>query len=77
VTATKTMTPPPSRPEDLLDTETAAAWGEYLETVRSLAEPHFRYEEVEPWAWNRLLERLKAVEARRKKLSAKPRGAGR
>jgi hypothetical protein len=38
----------------------AAAWSEYLETLRAI-ESEWVYEEVEAWAWERLLKRLRAV----------------
>ena len=44
--------------------EEADAWFEYLETVRADA-PSRGYDEVEPWAWARLAQRLKAVETAR------------
>jgi hypothetical protein len=51
-----------SEAEELLLIEEADAWFEYLETTRSQSE--VRYQEVEPWAWARLLQRLRAVRAR-------------
>jgi hypothetical protein len=47
--------------EELLLIEEADAWFEYLEATRS---PEVRYQEVEPWAWARLSQRLCAVRAR-------------
>jgi hypothetical protein len=52
--------------EELLLIEEADAWFEYLETIRARSE--VRYQEVEPWAWARLLQRLRAVKARQAKL---------
>jgi hypothetical protein len=52
--------------EELLMIEEADAWFEYLETTRAQSE--VRYQEVEPWAWARLSQRLRAVRARRAKL---------
>jgi hypothetical protein len=48
--------------EELLLIEEADAWFEYLEATRSQTEA--RYQEVEPWAWARLSQRLRAVRAR-------------
>jgi hypothetical protein len=52
--------------EELLLIEEADAWFEYLETTR--AQTASRYKEVEPWAWARLTQRLRAIKARRAKL---------
>lgn len=52
--------------EDLLRIEECDAWLEYLEATR--AQSSFRYEEVEPWAWTRLSQRLKAIATRRGKV---------
>jgi hypothetical protein len=49
----------------VLAVETADAWFEYLHTCRGQHEPA-RYEQVEPWAWLRLQQRLRAIEARRR-----------
>jgi hypothetical protein len=46
--------------------EEADAWFEYLEATRGQSAP--RYREVEPWAWARLAQRLRAIRARRAKL---------
>jgi hypothetical protein len=51
---------------ELLLIEEADAWFEYLEATRGQGEP--RYKEVEPWAWARLSQRLRAIRARRAKL---------
>ena len=53
---------------ELLMIEEADAWFEYLEATR--AQSALRYKEVEPWAWARLNQRLRAVRARRAKLKA-------
>jgi len=53
---------------ELLLIEEADAWFEYLEATR--AQSALRYREVEPWAWARLNQRLRAVRARRAKLKA-------
>ena len=52
--------------EELLMIEEADAWFEYLEATRNQSET--RYKEVEPWAWARLNQRLRALGARRAKL---------
>jgi hypothetical protein len=51
---------------ELLLIEEADAWFEYLEATR--AQSTLRYVEVEPWAWARLSQRLRAIRARRGKL---------
>ena len=48
---------------EVLLIEEADAWFEYLETTR--AQSAVRYVEVEPWAWARLSQRLRAIRARR------------
>jgi hypothetical protein len=50
----------------LLLIEEADAWFEYLEATRCQSE--LRYREIEPWAWARLRQRLRAVRTRRAKL---------
>ena len=52
--------------EELLQLEEADAWFEYLESTRGQSET--RYSELEPWAWARLAQRLRAVRARRSRL---------
>jgi hypothetical protein len=52
---------------ELLLIEEADAWFEYLESTRCQTET--RYGEVEPWAWARLAQRLRAIRARRARLS--------
>ena len=52
--------------EELLQIEEADAWFEYLEAIRNQSE--LRYGEVEPWAWARLNQRLRAIRARRARL---------
>jgi hypothetical protein len=52
--------------EELLEIEEADAWFEYLEATRGQSES--RYAEVEPWAYARLMQRLRAVRARRNRL---------
>jgi hypothetical protein len=51
--------------EELLQIEEADAWFEYLEATRGQSETRY---EVEPWAWARLAQRLRAVRARRARL---------
>jgi len=51
---------------ELLLIEEADAWFEYLESTRGQTE--VRYKEVEPWAWARLSQRLRAIRARRARL---------
>ncbi|HEU4972551.1 MAG TPA: hypothetical protein VFT35_11575, partial [Gaiellaceae bacterium] len=52
--------------EELLQLEEADACFEYLESTRGQSET--RYAELEPWAWARLSQRLRAVRARRARL---------
>jgi hypothetical protein len=52
---------------ELLWMEEADAWFEYLDSVRG--QSAVRYLEVEPWAWARLSQRLRAIRARRAKLA--------
>ena len=51
---------------ELLLIEEADAWFEYLEATRGQSET--RYAELEPWAWSRLNQRLRAIRARRSRL---------
>jgi hypothetical protein len=51
---------------ELLLIEEADAWFEYLETTRG--QTAVRYSELEPWAWARLSQRLRAIRTRRSKL---------
>jgi hypothetical protein len=51
---------------ELLLIEEADAWFEYLEATRG--QSAIRYTEVEPWAWARLSQRLRAIRTRRAKL---------
>lgn len=53
---------------ELLLIEEADAWFEYLEATRG--QSALRYKEVEPWAWARLNQRLRAIRTRRAKLNA-------
>ena len=52
--------------QELLLIEEADAWFEYLEATRGHSKA--RYGELEPWAWARLSQRLRAIGARRGKL---------
>jgi hypothetical protein len=52
--------------EKLLLIEEVDAWFEYLDATRAQAEE--RYHEIEPWAWSRLRQRLRAIKARRARL---------
>ena len=52
--------------EELLLIEEADAWFEYLDATHG--ESVVRYGEIEPWAWARLTQRLRTIEARRAKL---------
>ena len=51
---------------ELLLIEEADAWFEYLAATR--AQTAARYGEVEPWAWARLSQRLRAIRTKRAKL---------
>ncbi len=51
---------------ELLLIEEADAWFEYQEATRG--QSGLRYAEIEPWAWARLQQRLRAIRARRNKL---------
>ena len=52
--------------EELLLIEEADAWFEYLEATRG--QTALRYKEVEPWAWARLSQRLRAIRTKKEKL---------
>ena len=52
--------------EKVLLIEEADAWFEYLEATR--AQNEVRYQEIAPWAWSRLRQRLRAIKARRARL---------
>src|SRR6202795_4131846 len=51
---------------ELLLIEEADAWFEYLAATRGQSAG--RYKEVEPWAWARLSQRLRAIRTKRQKL---------
>jgi hypothetical protein len=53
-------------PHELLLIEEADAWFEYLAATKDQCAT--RYLEVEPWAWARLSQRLRAIRTRRTKL---------
>jgi hypothetical protein len=52
--------------QELLQIEEADAWFEYVDATRS--ERGGRYAEIEPWAWSRLQQRLRSLDARRARL---------
>ena len=56
----------PWEAHELLLIEEADAWFEYLEATRG--QSSVRYKELEPWAWARLSQRLRAIKTRRGKL---------
>ena len=60
------LVPAQRQAEEVLLIEEADAWFEYLEATHGQSEA--RYREVEPWAWARLSQRLRAIKARRAKL---------
>ena len=60
------VTPGTQEAFELLQMEEADAWFEYLDATRG--QSAVRYVEVEPWAWARLSQRLRAVRARRARL---------
>jgi hypothetical protein len=51
---------------ELLLIEEADAWFEYADATKS--QQGTGYGEVEPWAWSRLQQRLRALRARRARL---------
>jgi len=52
---------------ELLLIEEADAWFEYLDAT--CGQTATRYAEIEPWAWARLNQRLRAIRVRRARLS--------
>ena len=58
---------------ELLWIEEADAWFEYVDATR--LEVGGRYAEIEPWAWSRLQQRLRTLEVRRARLSARDEAA--
>jgi len=55
---------------ELLLIEEADAWFDYLNAT--LGQPEARYNEVEPWAWAQLKQRLRAIRNRRKRINRRP-----
>ena len=51
---------------ELLLIEEADSWFEYLEATRGHSP--VRYRELEPWAWARLSQRLRAIKTKKTKL---------
>ena len=51
---------------ELLLIEEADAWFEYADATKGQLAS--RYAEIEPWAWARLMQRMRAIKARRAKL---------
>ena len=58
--------------DEALAIEEADAWFEYLEVTRAEIGSG-RYQEIEPWAWARLSQRLRAV--KRKQTQLRPAAA--
>jgi len=58
--------------QEALAIEEADAWFEYLEVTRAEISSG-RYHEIEPWAWARLSQRLRAV--KRKRAESRPAAA--
>jgi hypothetical protein len=52
---------------ELLQIEEADAWFEYADSTKG--QTGSRYAELEPWAWARLQQRLRAIRARRARLA--------
>jgi hypothetical protein len=59
-------TPDGLEAHELLQMEEADAWFEYLDAIQGQSAA--RYAELEPWAWVRLAQRLRAIRARRARL---------
>jgi hypothetical protein len=57
-------------PDNVFLSEQATAWGRYLRETRG--QPWHRYEEVEPWAWQRLRSSLAASRSRLKARTRTP-----
>ncbi len=53
---------------ELLLIEEADAWFEYADATKDQSSS--RYAEIEPWAWARLQQRLRAVRVRRARLAS-------
>lgn len=58
------MTAAKTAGDEILNVEEREAWWKYLSTTQGVLEP--RYSELEPWAWNRLQQQLRAIRARRR-----------
>jgi hypothetical protein len=52
---------------EVLLIEEADAWFEYADATKT--QQGTRYAEIEPWAWSRLQQRLRAVRVRRARLA--------
>lgn len=57
------------------DADVKEAWSEYLDSCLTARQKEFRrgapaYEDVEPWAWSRLQQRLREVKNREKRTAA-------
>jgi hypothetical protein len=52
---------------EILLIEEADAWFEYLDATRG--QTTASYGEIEPWAWVRLMQRLRSIRARRARLA--------
>jgi hypothetical protein len=61
------MEPGSLEAHEILLIEEADAWFEYLESTKG--QTAGRYGEIEPWAWVRLSNRLRAIRARRARLA--------
>jgi hypothetical protein len=55
-------------PDEALVIEEADAWLEYLASTQAEASTG-RYDDIEPWAWARLRQRLRAIERKRSRMS--------
>lgn len=64
-----TATGKTTQAEELLRIEECDAWHEYLESTHGQRE--LRYCEIESWAWARLEQRLRAINAKRRKSPAR------
>jgi hypothetical protein len=54
--------------DEALVIEEADAWLEYLESTQAEISTG-RYDDIEPWAWARLRQRLRALERKRSRMS--------
>jgi hypothetical protein len=62
------MTTPKLTDAELLTVEECDAWYEYLASTQEQHDQ--RYDEVEPWAWNKLQTKVRAIDVRRRHLGA-------